>query len=257
VTTSPPGGLVTRRWRTFENLAYLKQTDSSSDLAREFMELYFEEDQRLPPTVILAESQVKARGRKGDRWHAPAQRGLYFTFVRPAAPGEPLSLVPIAVARWIRDAVEDATGVAAVLKWPNDLYVGRRKLAGVLAESRTQGDETYIAVGVGLNVLGSAAELGVAGATTIEEETGRPANLTRLTQAILDRLDLELADPHWHQEVGRWEESSAHRRGDRLTIRRDDRELTGEYRGLSPEGFLRLETVSGEAVIATGEVAKW
>jgi BirA family transcriptional regulator, biotin operon repressor / biotin---[acetyl-CoA-carboxylase] ligase len=238
-------------------LAYLKQTESSSDIAREFMELYFEEDQRLPPTVILAESQTKARGRKGDRWQAPADRGLYFTFVRRAAPGEPLSLVPIAVARWIRDAVEEATGVQAALKWPNDLYVEHRKLAGVLAESRTQGDETYIAVGVGLNVRGSAAELGVSGATTIEEESGRPVNLTKLTQAILDRLDVELADPHWHQEVHRWEERSAHHRGDHMTIRRGDSELTGEYRGLSAEGFLRLKTLSGEAVIATGEVAKW
>jgi BirA family biotin operon repressor/biotin-[acetyl-CoA-carboxylase] ligase len=251
------GGLVADRWRSFENIACLKQTDSSSDLAREFMELYFGEAQRLPPTVILAESQPKARGRKGDRWQAPASRGLYFTFVRPAASGEPLSLVPIAVARWIRDAIEDATGVSAVLKWPNDLYVGRRKLAGVIAESRTQGEETYIAVGVGLNVLGRGADLGVAKATTIEEEAGHPVDLAKLTQAILDRLDRELANPNWQEEVARWEASAAHHRGDRLTIRCNDRELAGEYCGLSPEGFLLLQTASGEAVVAAGELVKW
>jgi BirA family transcriptional regulator, biotin operon repressor / biotin---[acetyl-CoA-carboxylase] ligase len=251
------GGLVARRWRCFENLTCLTQTGSSSDLAREFMELYFEEDQHLPATVIVAESQPNARGRKGGRWHAPPGRGLYFTFIRPAAAGEPLSLVPIAAARWLRDAIEEATGLCAALKWPNDLYVGRRKLAGVLAESRTQGEDTYVAVGVGLNVLGRASELGIPGATTIQEETGRPFDLVMLAQAILDRLDRELADPHWPQEIDRWEKASVHHRGDHLTIRRDDSELTGEYRGLSPEGFLRLETASGETVIATGEVAKW
>ena len=85
------GGLVARRWRSFENLFCLAEVDSSNKLAREFMELYFEEDQKLPPTVILAAAQSQARGRKGDRWHAPAGRGLYFTFVRPAGPGEPVT----------------------------------------------------------------------------------------------------------------------------------------------------------------------
>ena len=257
MTASAAGGLVTRRWRSFENLAYLKQTDSSSDIAREFMELYFEEDQRLPPTVILAESQTKARGRKGDRWHAPADRGLYFTFVRPAAPGEPLSLVPIAVARWIRDAVEETTEVQAALKWPNDLYVEHRKLGRSSRRVAHTGRRDVHRRRGRIERSRIGRELGVSGATTIEEESGRPVNLTQLTQAILDRLDVELADPHWHQEVHRWEERSAHHRGDHLTIRRGDNELTGEYRGLSAEGFLRLKTLSGEAVIATGEVAKW
>jgi len=251
------GELIARRWQSFENLACLKETSSSSDLARELMEVYFGEDQRLPSTVLLAESQPQARGRKGDPWRAPANRGIYFTFVRRAAPNEPLSLVPIAVARWIRDAIFDATGVSAVLKWPNDLYVGRKKLAGVIAESRTQGEDTYIAVGVGLNVVGRGSDLGVDGATTVSEEAGRPIGLAPLAQAILDRLDRELADPHWQMEVERWEKSAAHHLGDRMTIRRGDRELTGEYRGLSPEGFLRLATGSGETVVATGELAKW
>jgi BirA family biotin operon repressor/biotin-[acetyl-CoA-carboxylase] ligase len=251
------GRLVARRWRSFENLFCLSELDSSNKLAREFVELYFDEDQKLPPTVILATSQPQARGRKGDRWHAPAGRGLYFTFVRPAAPGEPLSLMPIAVARWVRDVIEEETGVCAALKWPNDLYVGRRKLAGVLAESRTQGRETYIFVGVGLNVLGRAEELGVPGATTLEEECGRDVDLAALAQAVLDRLDLELCEPSWSEEIGRWERASAHRPGDRVTVRRDGVDLTGEYRGLSPDGFLRLKTDSGEIVLPAGEVQEW
>src|SRR5262249_44345749 len=147
------GGVVARRWRSFENLFCLAGGDSSHKLAREVLGLYFEEDQKLPPTVILAAAQSQARGRKGDRWHAPAGRGLYFTFVRPADPGEPLSLVPIAVARWIRDVIEEETGVSASLKWPNDLYVGRRKLAGGLAESPTPGRRRCIFVGRWLNVI--------------------------------------------------------------------------------------------------------
>ncbi len=250
------GRLDPRGWREFENLVCLVETPSSNDLARELIEIYFEEEQRLPPSVFVAEGQSEARGRKGD-WKAALGRGLYLTFVRQAHNGEPLSLVPIAVARWIRDAVKESTGVEAELKWPNDLYVGKRKLAGILAESRTQADQTYVAVGIGLNVVGPAATLGVSNATTVEEEAGDPFPLAPLAQTVLDRLDSELSAPCWEAEVGKWEKASVHRPGDHLTVRREGAELTGEYLGLSPEGFLRLKTPSGEAVVAAGEVARW
>jgi BirA family biotin operon repressor/biotin-[acetyl-CoA-carboxylase] ligase len=157
----------------------LSVLDSSNDLARELIDMYFEEDERFAPTVLVAESQPNARGRKG-RWQAPAGKGLYFTIVRQARTGEPISLMPIAMARWLRQALKDATGVKVRLKWPNDLYVGRRKIGGILSEARTQGEDTYIAIGVGLNVLGSPEKLGVPGATTLEEESGRAFALAPL-----------------------------------------------------------------------------
>jgi BirA family transcriptional regulator, biotin operon repressor / biotin---[acetyl-CoA-carboxylase] ligase len=250
------GDLVARRWVSFENLTCLTATSSSNDLAREFIELYLEEDQRLPATVILAESQPQARGRKG-RWVAPHGRGLYFTLVRPVRANEPLSLLPIAVARWVRDAVEQETGVPARVKWPNDLYVGRRKLAGILSESRTQGKATYAAIGIGLNVCGPAGELGLPGATTIEEEAKRAVALAPLAQSILDWLDRELARPRWEEEPRLWEKVSVHRPGDRIAVWRNGEEVAGAYAGLTSQGFLRLATGSGEEVLATGEVTQW
>ena len=248
--------LEARHWRTFENVVGMESVESTNDLARELIELYFDEDQFLAPLVLVAKAQSKARGRRGE-WRAPAGRGLYFTIVRPVLPDEPLSLVPIAVARWTREALKEATGVAVELKWPNDLYVGRRKLAGILAESRTQGEQTYIAVGIGLNVLGLGQEFGVPNATTLEEESGRAFPLGPLLQTLLDRFDAELAAPRWDAEVHGWEKASLHHPGDRLRVRRNGRELTGEYLGLSPEGFLRLKTASGEKVLANGELAEW
>lgn len=250
------GELAARGWRTFENLICLSSTGSSNDLARELIELYFEEDQLLPAAVLIAEEQGLARGRKG-RWEAPRGRGLYWTILRRVSAEEPLSLMPIAVARWTAEALKAETGVAVELKWPNDLYVRRRKLAGILSESRTQGDETYVAVGIGLNVLGDPSKLGVPNATTLEDEAGRRFALAPLLQAVLDRFDREMSAPHWDLEVRRWESASLHHPGDRLRVRREGLELTGEYLGLSPEGFLRLKTASGETVLANGELAEW
>ena len=127
----------------------------------------------------------------------------------------------------------------------------------MIAESRTQGEDTWLAIGVGINVLGKASALGVPDATTIEEETGRAPGLPALLQALLDRFDRELAAPRWHEEAREWERVAAHRPGDRLTIRRDGEEISGAYVGLDASGFLRLETGTGETTIAAGEVAAW
>jgi BirA family transcriptional regulator, biotin operon repressor / biotin---[acetyl-CoA-carboxylase] ligase len=251
------GEIDTARWRTLENYIAFHAIPSSNAVARELIETYFAEDQNLPTSVLVAEAQTEAYGRLGRAWRAPLGRGLYLTIVRRVAEGEPLSVVPIAVARWICDALREATGAEIELKWPNDLYVRRRKLAGVIAESRTQGEDTYVAVGVGVNVLGPAGELGVEGATTLEEELGRAFAMSPLLQAVLDRLDRELAEPRWEEEVRRWEQASLHRPGDVMTVRRNGEDVTGRYVGLDKAGFLRLQTESGETVVASGEVARW
>lgn len=250
------GGIDPTRWQVLENVACLHAVDSSNDLARAVIEMYFGEEQDLPPTLFVAESQPGARGRKG-RWEAPPRRGLYFTVVRKVAEGEPLSLLPIAVARWIREALEETTGVSGRLKWPNDLYVGRRKLGGVLTEACSQGSATYVAVGVGINVLGEAEGLGVPHATTLEAETGRPLPLAGVLQAVIDRVDRELAAPRWADEVPAWERASVHRPGDPVLVRRNGEEVRGEYLGLDPAGFLRVRTGSVETVLASGELAEW
>jgi BirA family transcriptional regulator, biotin operon repressor / biotin---[acetyl-CoA-carboxylase] ligase len=251
------GSIDPDRLQVLENFVCLHSIPSSNALARDLIDMYFEEDQKIRPTVLAAEAQPGAYGRNGRTWAAPAGQGLYFTILRRPAQGEPLSVVPIAFARWVREVLQRETGVAVALKWPNDLYVGRRKLAGVLAESRTQGDETGLAVGIGINVLGASDALGAPNATTLQEESGRPISLASLLQAVLERVDAELAEPKWADEIRAWEGASLHRPGDVLIVRRAGEEVRGEYLGLDPAGFLRLKTSSGETVVATGEVAQW
>jgi BirA family transcriptional regulator, biotin operon repressor / biotin---[acetyl-CoA-carboxylase] ligase len=245
------------RWTVLENCVLFGSVPSTSALARDLIELYFSEEQTLRATVLAAEAQPQAYGRGGRKWAAPAGKGLYLTILRRAVESEPLSVVPIAVARWAREVLREQTGMAVELKWPNDLYARRRKVAGVIAESRTQGDVTFVALGIGINVLGRSSALGVPNATTIEEETGKAPSLAPLLQALLDRFDRELAAPRWSEEIREWELASLHRPGDRLTVWRNGEEVTGQYLGLDPAGFLRLQTESGEAIVASGEVALW
>ncbi|HMA17300.1 MAG TPA: biotin--[acetyl-CoA-carboxylase] ligase [Thermoanaerobaculia bacterium] len=251
------GTLDPGRWTTFENVACLSSIPSSNALARELVDFYFQEEQFLPATLLAAEEQPRARGRSGRDWKAPRGRGLYFTCLLRMEREVPLSIVPIAVARWLREAIAQSCGIEPRVKWPNDVYLGRRKLAGILSEACTQGEDSYLAVGVGINVLGTPAQVGVPDATTVEAETGRRFGLAPLLQAVVDYLDQGFAQPDWAREIERWERVAAHRRGDRIRVRADGRVIAGEYLGLDPSGFLRLATATGETVVSSGEVAEW
>jgi BirA family biotin operon repressor/biotin-[acetyl-CoA-carboxylase] ligase len=104
-------------------------------------------------TLVLAERQTAGRGRGGKRWSSPAGTGLWMTLVerpRERAGIEVLSLrVGLEAARALDPLADRPVG----LKWPNDLYVGERKLAGVLVEARWRDQRPdWVAIGVGLNV---------------------------------------------------------------------------------------------------------
>ena len=141
----------------------LSVMESSNDLARELIDMYFEEDERFAPTVLVAESQPNARGRKG-RWLAPAGKGLYFTIVRQARTGEPISLMPIAMARWLRQALKRSffSKLGAVMA-SGALQALRRKL-----DPRTQNGGVFLGLnGIVVKSHGGADAVGFASAIDV------------------------------------------------------------------------------------------
>ena len=104
--------------------------------------------------VVGADEQTAGRGRRGHEWQSPAGAGLYFSMVaRPSLAAASLPLLTLAAGVGVREGIRAATGLAADLKWPNDLMIGRRKLAGILAEGSSLGTrEQAVIIGVGVNV---------------------------------------------------------------------------------------------------------
>jgi BirA family biotin operon repressor/biotin-[acetyl-CoA-carboxylase] ligase len=102
-------------------------------------------------TVITAAEQTAGRGRQGRTWTAPAGKALlYSAILRPLGPW-PLSLLPLAAAIAVCETAESLrSGVECGVKWPNDVLLDERKLAGVLIETRPQDD--WAVIGVGLNL---------------------------------------------------------------------------------------------------------
>lgn len=101
-------------------------------------------------TVVTAGEQTEGRGRQGRTWTAPPGKALlYSAVVRPLDPGD--ALLPLAVPLAVCEAAEQLQpGIECGVKWPNDVQVGGRKLAGVLIEARPQ--DGWAVVGVGLNL---------------------------------------------------------------------------------------------------------
>ena len=149
-------------------------------------------------SVVLTDAQTRGRGRHGKAWHSPGGAGIWFSMVlRPSAAEPPPvpALLVAATAVAVAEAVERETDLVPAIRWPNDLVIGDRKMAGILVETRDFDPAAPIFVlGVGLNVAQAPGDFapGVrAEATSIAIEKGKAPDRTLLLGAVLDALD------HW------------------------------------------------------------
>lgn len=150
-------------------------------------------------TVIVADAQRSGRGRQGRTWHSPPGKNLYLSILlTEGLTRERMGALPFLVAVILRDTITAATALHAGVKWPNDLTIGGRKVAGLLIETRMTGTEPVAAViGIGLNVNWRRRMMPAAirsTATSLQDETGRRIRRPRLLAILLDRLDRALAD---------------------------------------------------------------
>lgn len=129
--------------------------------------------------VVLADQQTAGRGRRGHAWFSPPGSGLYVSIVLAPArarvdPARATKLVTLAVGVALSEGIEASTGLRVHLKWPNDLYVARRKLGGILAEASGP-PPNVVVVGCGVNIAPAAYPPDLRDrATSLESELGRP-----------------------------------------------------------------------------------
>ncbi|MFC7382470.1 biotin--[acetyl-CoA-carboxylase] ligase [Sphaerisporangium rhizosphaerae] len=141
--------------------------------------------------VLIAELQEAGRGRLGRVWTAPPRAGLTFSvLLRPAVSPARQGWVTLLVGLAAASAVRRLAGVDVRLKWPNDLLVGERKLAGILAERV----EDAVVVGMGLNVSLRPEELPVLTATSLTIENAECADRDPLIRAVLREIETHYRD---------------------------------------------------------------
>jgi BirA family biotin operon repressor/biotin-[acetyl-CoA-carboxylase] ligase len=147
--------------------------------------------------VVVADAQTAGRGRLGRTWFSPPGSGLYVSIVL-LLPGQAPAdrrrrarqLLTLSAGVALAEAIERASGLRVDVKWPNDLQIGRRKLAGILAESTGSGGADAVVLGYGINVHQTACPPDLRErATSLESELGRPVDRARLFAESLMAVD--------------------------------------------------------------------
>lgn len=207
--------------------------------------------------IVGADEQTSGRGRRGASWASPRGAGLYFSFIaRPnkLGPVSTLPLLTLAAGVAVRDGVAAASGLVADLKWPNDLMIGRRKLAGILAEGLAIGSsDQAVVIGVGVNIQPAAYPPEVsARATSIEGELGRAIERGRIFGEIVGRLwSLPAAlERNPGDILQAWRLASPSATGTRVEW--DSKH--GTTAGIDEGGALLVQTATGIERIISGEL---
>ena len=147
--------------------------------------------------VILAESQEQGKGRLGRKWFSPEGVNLYLSlFLRPHQPPREFPLFSLATSVALVDAVARVTGLSPAIKWPNDVLIQDKKIAGILLESETGGGQTPpLVIGIGVNVNLNPASLPPElqeTAGSLMGALGKEVDRTVLTIAILEALSEQI-----------------------------------------------------------------
>lgn len=227
-------------------------------------------------STVVARQQTAGCGRHGRLWHSPADGGLWMTLIlRPAQPDPALALVA-GLATW--RAVVQSGAAAAQLKWPNDVLVGQRKLAGILLQtdgweraSAAEGGagtaakaDGSVLVGIGINLAPMCADAPASVAPrhiSLREVTDTPPSAAALLEAV--RHHLQQAYELWQRAgmapiVAAWQSAhSLHGAWVRAEGPSPGSTVEGEVCGLGSQGALCLRTAGGAIVeICAGEVVR-
>lgn len=218
-----------------------ESTDSTNDVAWRYARQADHDG-----LAVFAEQQRRGRGRLGRTWHAPSHAAILCSVLLSSSEQPAPAVLTLLVALAAAQAVEAVCPVQARIKWPNDLYIDHRKVAGTLVESRRFGDRTCHVLGIGINCSQRPddfpPELGDK-AISLFQITGEPVDRLQLAQLLLRRLDALLGEARqdgpeplhlaWRQrcdDIGR-----------RLTLRCDNRDFTGYVVDVDPLQGLLLQ----------------
>lgn len=231
--------------------------------------------------LVLAEEQTAGRGRRGRRWIGAHGKNLLMTLVlRPKLPEERLSLISLLAGLAIAEACESLVAQLVRIKWPNDVLIDDRKVAGVLTEQKKQHGNPLILLGIGLNVNQvDFDESAAPNATSLALEFGSPIPRSQVLTPVLRSLEwwlLTLED-----EPSAVTDAINRRlafRGERRIVEHpaprheggiqghfggapqqgkqeeDEKLVEGIVRDVSNDGSLRMETPDGDVFIYAGDV---
>ncbi len=237
--------------RTFGkgDILYFEETDSTNLKAKELAARGAPEG-----TVVIAEKQTCGRGRKQRVWFSPSGDGIYLSLVlRPPIPPNQAPRITLMTAVAVADALLSATGLPVRIKWPNDILVHGKKLAGILTEISTEMDAVdFVVVGLGLNVNTPIERFPqqIRGrATSILVESGKPCPRARIVRSYLEHFESryeKLATEGFAPIMDRWR-ALTDVVGRRVSVKVINKEFVGQVTSVDNDGVLVVRDDEGES----------
>lgn len=202
--------------------------------------------------VVFAESQTHGRGRLSRKWISPAGKGLWFSILlRPRLPPQSVTRLTITAAVGLARGIRRATGLTSEIKWPNDLLIRGRKVAGILTEMSAETDKIHhIALGIGINVNFARDDFPPAlraTATSLSIAAGHTWPRAQLAADLLTELDRTYAQmdgPGFEIIADEWE-SACSTLGQSVSIQTGNRTVTGRAESLDSDGALLVRSQYG------------
>lgn len=233
--------VIGRQIRVFQ------ETTSTSDIVEKFARDGVKEG-----VVAFAESQTRGRGRLGRQWISPSRKGLWFSvLLRPDLHPLQATQMTVACATALRRAIASRTGLRPTIKWPNDIMVNGRKVAGILTELSAEVDHIkYLIAGIGVNLNQTAADFAPElrkTATSLRIECGGALSRPDLAVAMLQELDNDyhlVTAGRFPELADEWEEH-CNTMGKDVSIRVGDRWVRGRAEALGDDGALLVRTEHG------------
>ena len=235
---------------------YYATTGSTNDVAASLAS-----DPESFGTVVIADAQTAGRGRRGHTWFSPAGSGLYVSVILTPSraaidPDRATTLLTLAAGVALAEGIERATGLAPAIKWPNDLLVAGRKLAGILAEAF--GGAVVLGYGVNIGPMAYPAELRDR-ATSLETELGRPIDRSTIaveTLAALASRYADLVNGRFDAILDAWRRRTPTHRGAHVVWDTPAGPQSGITDGIDDSGALLVRAGGRVERIVAGEV-RW
>lgn len=240
-----------------QHYIYYREADSTNIRARELAAEGYPEG-----TVVVAETQIAGRGRRGRNWYSPAGQGIYVSvLLRPHLPLREISRISLVAAAAVAETLETEMELHPIIKWPNDILVNDKKIAGILSEAVTDMDGVeYVVVGIGININNEALDFPGdfrTAATSARAECGIPGSRIKVLQALLTRFE-----SHYQQLLnGGFDQTLAKCKsmlsvlGQQVRLDTINGHLTGQAIDIDDNGFLMVRDNTGTVhTVMSGEI---
>ena len=213
-------------------------------------------------TVVVAEQQTKGRGRLGREWISPNRKGLYFSVIlKPDTDPTKVAKLTLMGAAAVNRGLLDM-GMESQIKWPNDIVIKGKKVAGILTEMNCElGTINHIVIGIGINVNQSRDEIPYElrdRATSLLIEGNRAINRKELFAAVLNRLDefyLDFMDEENTDRVLEICRDNSAVIGKDVLVIQGENSRKGHVVGINHDGELQVRFDTGLEAIFSGEVS--